>query len=317
MSSANNMNNLLGLLGYTQIMNEFLARANNIINIPVSIEESMIDELSNDIYTEDNIILAESYFRSLISTENIDNPVRINRIQNEILKVVVELWISNINGSFPTIEEILNELFRVRCHCTYEFNDNEIKELYKYYVVRYGKIPNCQTTQISIEFFHTHRRFPTVEEINETMRRMILFYNSPEAFHQQDKIEVGVDNLQYIPILNMKQSEFKQDTDFCCSLCQEEIKDGQNYVKLNPCGHIFHYNDKECLEDACIFKWLSKNNKCPNCKQQVVVDLNEKKEDEYSVEQMEELAKQGKFLRSCINCKRIHAEDTCKNCNSR
>lgn len=42
-----------------------------------------------------------------------------------------------------------------------------------------------------------------------------------------------------------------------CSICQDDMKQGENVLRLSCC-HIFH--------SECIMAWLSKNNSCPLCR---------------------------------------------------
>lgn len=49
----------------------------------------------------------------------------------------------------------------------------------------------------------------------------------------------------------------------CCAICVEPFVEGQDKVKVLPCGHSgFHV--------ACIDQWLARETYCPLCKQSVV-----------------------------------------------
>ena len=57
----------------------------------------------------------------------------------------------------------------------------------------------------------------------------------------------------------------KTDDDISCAICQEQLKEGENVIKL-PCegtSHFFHYDDSEC---PGIYPWLEVNNTCPICR---------------------------------------------------
>lgn len=238
-----------------------------------SIIGMLMNSISEDehLYNYENMTIAESYLLELIqSNENRNQEIRINRVQKELVKIVVKLWINDGFGNLPTLDEILDYIMNTRCDCTLEFNEELIKQMYLFYIINHGKIPTCQMIEISYEFYNLHQRYPFIDEINQVIRRMIQFTASPSDFHSQDKVEIGVSNLENIKYCEMKQNQISLDTG--CSLCQEDIKDGQKYVKLSPCGHIFHYDEKECLDEASIITWLRKNKKCPNCKTEVEIN---------------------------------------------
>ena len=50
-----------------------------------------------------------------------------------------------------------------------------------------------------------------------------------------------------------------------CSICCEDIKNGEHIIKLIGCGHVFHRN---CLE-----LWLERKPLCPNCKRNIRNDI--------------------------------------------
>jgi hypothetical protein len=87
-------------------------------------------------------------------------------------------------------------------------------------------------------------------------------------FFGNDKVLVGVKNLNKLQVEIMDKNEFKQCDNINCSMCQEEIENNLNYIKL-PCNHLFHYDGKDCLEGSTVFNWLEKNKYCPNCKQEI------------------------------------------------
>lgn len=47
-----------------------------------------------------------------------------------------------------------------------------------------------------------------------------------------------------------------------CSLCLEKSQDGENWVKLNNCSHLFH---QDCISDLIERRMF----KCPNCRNQM------------------------------------------------
>lgn len=50
-----------------------------------------------------------------------------------------------------------------------------------------------------------------------------------------------------------------------CSICCEDLKEGEEFIKLMICSHLFH---KNCLEI-----WLKRKPLCPNCKRNIRNDI--------------------------------------------
>jgi hypothetical protein len=67
------------------------------------------------------------------------------------------------------------------------------------------------------------------------------------------------------------------NVDETCSICLLEIVPGSNIVRLPQCGHVFHWDKKECLEEASILNWLQMSKFCPNCKTSVSFETSKKK----------------------------------------
>jgi hypothetical protein len=85
------------------------------------------------------------------------------------------------------------------------------------------------------------------------------------------KITIDIDNLKHLR--NVYKLEGKKlipvDSDntttechdIICSICREDYQDGDT-VRLLGCNHYFHKN--------CIDSWLSTNDSCPYCRQDVI-----------------------------------------------
>ena len=43
-----------------------------------------------------------------------------------------------------------------------------------------------------------------------------------------------------------------------CAICQEEMVEGDNVIKLPRCGHPYH--------ERCVLSWLEKHHTCPLCR---------------------------------------------------
>ncbi|XP_021606805.1 NEP1-interacting protein 2 isoform X3 [Manihot esculenta] len=59
-------------------------------------------------------------------------------------------------------------------------------------------------------------------------------------------------------IQKLPQLEFQSNHQFCCSICLQDLKDGDWIRELPNCGHLFHMD--------CIDKWLCRNGSCPMCR---------------------------------------------------
>lgn len=223
--------------------------------------------INYDFIEQDNIDICYSYFNNLIQTEKENNPSLFivqdseQYIDTTIITHIIKLWNKSKEGILPTLEEILEELYKNKCYCTNNYNSNHIKELYKFYILNYKKIPDCITIELSIEYKLLHSRFPSEEELSEILNRRIQFELSPEDYYQEDKISIGTKNLDKIKI-----HKYTEEENISCSICQNDIIKDQEYINLEPCGHKFHYNNNDCLDEASIINWLQNNNKCPNCK---------------------------------------------------
>ena len=223
--------------------------------------------INYDFVDQDNIDICYSYFNNLIQTEKENNPSLFiiqdseQYIDTTIITHIIKLWNLSKEGILPTLEEILEELYKNKCYCTHNYNSNHIKDLYKFYILNYKKIPDCITIELSIEYRLLHSRFPNEEELSEILNRRIRFELSPEDYYQEDKMNIGTNNLDKIKI-----DKYIEEENISCSICQNDIIKDQEYINLEPCGHKFHYNNSDCLDEASIMNWLQNNNKCPNCK---------------------------------------------------
>lgn len=210
---------------------------------------------------EENFELLKFHYTDITNTH-------ADEIYEKYLKVINHLWLNNSKGDLPTLEEIGDYLLEHRCECTLAYTEEQTKDLLVH-LFRNNIKDLCGYIRISVEYHLLNNRYPSLSEIIETMNRMRNFYNSPTDFHQNDKVEIGIKNIDKLKVSYMDKNEFKSDDSVCCSICQDEIKEQQKYVKLEPCGHLFHYSEEECLDGASVINWLRKNKFCPNCKTEV------------------------------------------------
>ncbi|KAM1857363.1 hypothetical protein ACFX14_007477 [Malus domestica] len=83
----------------------------------------------------------------------------------------------------------------------------------------------------------------------------------------------GMKGLSHDCIQKLPQSTFHSSrssniiescSEFCCSICLQEFKDGENARELPICGHLFHM--------ACIDQWLKRQASCPMCRLHVRIE---------------------------------------------
>lgn len=69
-----------------------------------------------------------------------------------------------------------------------------------------------------------------------------------------------------LEILNQFATTF-EDEDICkmCMICQSNFCKNEKIYKL-LCGHSFHKNSEECLQDSSIVNWFESSVYCPLCK---------------------------------------------------
>ena len=147
-----------------------------------------------------------------------------------------------------------------------------------YHFVRYCFPLNSNSNTRCVRRIHERMTFnPRIENLIHE-RLMILRRRrratQQEVFHQiQNQIEtrenmrnmlisdiitgqVQVKLMLKKKIHNEKILKFSSDEPLSCSICLNEIEDG-NLVGDIPCDHCFHL---DCLKD-----WLSRKNSCPLC----------------------------------------------------
>ena len=110
-------------------------------------------------------------------------------------------------------------------------------------------------------------------------RRDILSETLNRSFIEQEE-QAKPTSKEFISNLN-KKIITKEDIDnnICCSICQDDFKEGQEVYKL-PCPDNPHYFCLGDNPDECegILPWLKNNNSCPVCRYEFPVE--EVKEEE-------------------------------------
>jgi hypothetical protein len=268
---SSNSSSIISNMNFTGYPNEQIQAFNEVFRLLMNPLQILNRDFYNPYISEEEIKEEESYLENIdiakIHYINLTNNEEEFEPDEKYLKSIHHLWYNDVNGNLPTIDEVTNYLFNNKCHCMYIYEDERCKSLIRHFFI-IGIDHNCNEVRIAMEFYVLNNNFPSLDEIESTSERMQEFYRNPEAFHQEDKVLIGVSGLDKLQILNMDRTEFKNDDNVVCSICQEDIIEGQKYIQLN-CKHMFHYSNKDCLEGASIINWLERNKYCPNCKNEV------------------------------------------------
>lgn len=210
----------------------------------------------------------KNYFNEYIRRYTDSSPEGDDSINVGLLNVMLDIFTrDNHEEYYPSIEQIVDELFAYRCNCTYYLHETTVKEMIKAYVTeRYG-IPKCEEYPIMASYYTLHKRLPTVADTEEFIRRNYEFTVNPEDYYQQDKVKVPTTCIDELPRRSIRATDVQQE--LCCSLCQSDFEEGQKAIVIKPCNHYFHCESKDCLDTSCIINWLQENNNCPMCKTKI------------------------------------------------
>ena len=149
------------------------------------------------------------------------------------------------------------------------YNRNIVYNIIKQNILLYGIIPRCHYLLLNYQYYLQEKRVGTLQEINDYEMLLNEIEMDPEEFHNKYKHKLPTKNLSSLKCKIMNE-EITKNKEPCCGICQYDIEPLQKYYEL-PCGHLFHENDKECLECATIVFWLKDNKLCPICKQEVIL----------------------------------------------
>lgn len=242
-------------------------------NINQSMYDPIIDmlELLSPIsrYSESEINKSKIYFNDIRESYLLDYNYNANEFDYSISDVLC-LKICDykkIHNVYPTFDEIMIEFYKDRCNCIYTHPPAIIKKVIKQCLLFKGDVPNCELYPLYVEYYTLHSKIPNEEELEEFVRRYIEFTRNPEDFHQKDKEFVPTLNIDKLPVFNYSTVD-KNEIE-CCSICQDDFMSEQKVIQLKPCNHMFHYENKNCLDNGSIINWLEKNNMCPLCKTKI------------------------------------------------
>ena len=211
-------------------------------------------------FTDADYELVYNYFNSLIWEED-DSTLFVDPHVN-ILNVILEYWQDHNRHRLPDLDEIIERCLR-EAPSLDQLPIDDMRDMFRHYLLEDGSLPAPGDYYYIQEYLVLHDEYPNEDQLQEMRIRAMRFMVDPERFHAEDKMIVPTLHISRLP--RAKNAE----KDLVCCICQDEITVGQETITLVPCGHKFHANDKECLEEGSILNWLSTNNRCPMCKKKV------------------------------------------------
>ena len=237
------------------------------------------------IFKDEDYNLATIYFNHLrdewieLHKERLDGFNYDNYIQfplSKTLNILLNYFFDN-GEAFPDTDQFIDEIYKNICICvnryavnySYIQNTNIIKDVFRDFIILYGYFPSCNYIDHYIQFFIMHKRIPTIDELNEYLRRLHEFSNSPEDFHQKDKQFVPTIGINKLPTYEFSLIPKENILNDCCAICRDDFQQSTKVIQLTPCNHLFHSNCSECLEEASIINWLNNHNFCPLCKSKI------------------------------------------------
>ncbi len=203
-------------------------------------------------YQEEDYEIAYVHFSNLSD----QNPT------TQILSYILDLNFSS--GNLPSKEEIVRYAMDNSCICTESIEG--VYNIYMHYIFNVGFIPKCNQLIDIIEYHTFHHEYPTEEQIDEIRRLRELERTDSERLHSENKVIVSCKNLDKLKPVICGVSDQN------CGICLNELTPDSLVYKLPQCGHLFHSDEKDCLEKGCILTWLQTSTKCPLCKTEVVIE---------------------------------------------
>jgi hypothetical protein len=123
---------------------------------------------------------------------------------------------------------------------------------------------NCQIVLRLVEYKRFEGRFPDENEL--------VLYHQNRRQMQTDRLAYCLENsvVSTTPNLDTLEVQFCTENSFC-TLCSEEIGLNSGVYILPCCGSTFHSLPEKCLGKTVI-DWLERSTRCPNCRQQVILE---------------------------------------------
>jgi len=128
-------------------------------------------------------------------------------------------------------------------------------------------INTCEMHQIIKYFAVCNRgRYPSLDEYIQTLNNVRMALTDPRSYEEKEKVITPCDISPYYINNYGYQDKIKKGTIDTCALCKDDIQSSHVY-KL-PCGHVYHYRDKDCL-GTTIREWFKEHKLCPTCRYEI------------------------------------------------
>jgi Ring finger domain len=189
---------------------------------------------------------------------------RAPEISEVFMGDIIRYW-KRSNQSFPTLETIVkNHLETKACFCLRQFPHADQKAFITHFLAEFGKTPTCRQTTASMEYYRIQRSWPSPQQLDDMIAQQERLLRDMN-FEQKEKAATPTPNLHLL------RAQPVEEKDAMCAICQEQINPKDLCYKLTPCNHLFHAQSDKCLGDCSITSWLEKNDKCPVCRQQILL----------------------------------------------
>jgi len=231
------------------------------------IDQFLSTVLQVAIYTDQELNSATQYWYQLLDQLQL---VHIEPSQ-QIIHIILDMYYSSSNSvEWPSHDDLVHyltsALFQQQLD-VYNRMYDELVPVVHHYLFREGYIPNVNDLGCIFEYLLLHQTYPDLNDIFQTMNRHVHLAIDPEGYHQTYKVQT---NTKHLELLQPTVFESTPVETPICGLCQDEIQHQQSIYVLPGCKHMFHATDTECI-NSTIKTWLQTNNKCPLCKQEVIL----------------------------------------------
>lgn len=250
---------------------------NELINIFVNNSNIRLNGILNGrIRDRDRIYLSEEYhfakdeFKTLC---NNDYARSIDQIPYSILNILLHHYYINNCDSWLNKHDLIQELIKSNCNCMFNicfnsYSDIYLSQFFDYYIFSEVRIPSCSELLHINEYYNIMNRFPNSNELNSYISNILSFNTNPGDYHQQDKVRIPTKNIDKLNV------SLHSGNSIGCGICQDDIKENQYKIKLEPCNHFFHHDKNDCLDTESILTWIEKESLCPICKTKIEINDN-------------------------------------------
>ena len=180
---------------------------------------------------------------------------KVETLKNEIKKLKEELNKKNIEytKSKEEIKKLKNE----------NVNLNHQVSQFKEQIENLSKEENRVGKETLLYHYFVEMNNQILQSLNDNAPN-IDNMTYEELLALEDKMGYVNKGFKKEDINKIKSEKYNLDDNVNCVICQDEIKKGDVIKKLN-CNHLFHIK--------CIDIWLSKEKKCPFCKEEIIIQI--------------------------------------------